>query len=283
MIYLILSILCSSLIFVLFSWFGKYKVDNLQAIVANYIVAGTLGWLPVSDGEFKGISQFGYWPLLVGILFITLFQLMAYITQKHGVSVVSVTVKMSFIIPIIAGVLIHHEVLSVVHILGIIAGALAVVLININPGSSNQNFSWIGPSILFLGSGLLDTLMKLVESNILNESNTGQFTSTAFGIACLLGILYTFFRVYIQKNTHWDLKSWVWGFALGIPNYGSIYFLLKALSSDWPSAVLYPINNVGIVLLSAILGYTLFKEKLTKWKWIGLLFAAISIFSLMSS
>ena len=43
MIYLILSILSSTAIFVLFKLFNKYNIDTLQAIVVNYFTAFAFG------------------------------------------------------------------------------------------------------------------------------------------------------------------------------------------------------------------------------------------------
>ena len=45
MIYLILSILFSTSLFVIFKLFHKYEVDNVKAIVVNYAVAFVLGFL----------------------------------------------------------------------------------------------------------------------------------------------------------------------------------------------------------------------------------------------
>lgn len=277
MIYLLLSIACSTFIFVLFSWFGKYKVDNLQAIVANYFIAGALGWLPLGGSveSPESLSDWSYWPLLIGILFITLFQLMAKITQDYGVNVVSVTVKMSFIIPAIFGIFLHQESITTIHVIGIVLGLGAVYFIN--KPESTSTLSWKLPLVLFLGSGLLDTVMKISEKNVVLPEHVATYTSTSFAIAGALGVLYFMYLVFIKKSKSWDTKSWIWGIALGIPNYGSIYFLLKALNGELPSALLYPINNVGIVAMSALIAWLGFRESFTKWKLWGLLLAGLTI------
>ncbi|TNE28419.1 MAG: DMT family transporter [Bacteroidetes bacterium] len=283
MIYLLLSIACSTFIFVIFKWFGKFNVNNLQAIVANYFIAGTLGWLPLSGSveHPESLLEWGVWPFAIGFLFITLFQLMAKITQDYGVNVVSVTVKMSFIIPILFGVWMHGERLSTFHIIGILLAILAVYSIN-KPEKSTGSFEWKGPLILFVGSGVLDATMKIVESGVAKENHLATFTSSAFAVAGILGVLYLLYSIYIQKKTTWDAKSWLWGIVLGIPNYGSIFFLLKALGGDFPSAILYPINNVGIVAISAVIARLFFAEYFTKWRIIGLVTAAFAILSLLN-
>lgn len=68
-----------------------------------------------------------------------------------------------------------------------------------------------------------------------------------------------------------------WSF-LGIPNYFSVYFLLKALKSNvLESSGIFTVNNVGIVMLSTVAGIVLFHEKLLRKNWIGIGLAIASI------
>lgn len=277
---LLFSILCSTIIFVLFTLFGKYKVNNLQAIVSNYFVAGTLGWLiyDAPDAPIDVIQSWSFWPLLIGVMFITLFQLMAEVTQRNGVNVVSVTVKMSVAIPVLSGLLFYAESLTALNYVGILIAFAAVYAINKKSGEKTAGkVAWFGLTALFLGSGLLDSFLKVIEHGIVDESHLAYFTSTAFGVAGILGVIWIAIRVFILKSLKLDRNSWLWGLVLGIPNYGSIYFLMRALNSDVPSAILFPINNVGIVALSALVALLAFRERITKWRFIGLVLAVVAI------
>ena len=62
------------------------------------------------------------------------------------------------------------------------------------------------------------------------------------------------------------------GIALGIPNFGSIYFLVLALrSGGMESSTIFPVNNVAIVMISTFLGILLFRERMLSeeldWHW----------------
>ncbi|KAB2814484.1 EamA family transporter [Phaeocystidibacter luteus] len=277
MMYILLSIVCSTIIFILFKLFSKYRVDNLQAIVANYFIAGTLGWLPLPQESIE-YTEWSIWPFVIGIMFITLFQLMAKVTQDHGVNVVSVTVKMSVVIPILSGILLLNDYIDIPQVVGILLALFAVYAINRPSGDAQRNNSgWVGLTILFIGSGLLDSFLKIIENGVVHENHLSYFTSSAFGIAGVLGVLFVIYKIYVQKSAKWSAKSWIWGLILGIPNYGSIYFLMKALGGEYPSAVLFPINNVGVVALSALAALLLFNERITKWRAIGLISAAAAI------
>ena len=75
-----------------------------------------------------------------------------------------------------------------------------------------------------------------------------------------------------------NFKNVLGGICLGVPNYFSIYFLLKALQHPMlTSASVFTINNVAIVMLSTLLGILLFKEVLSLKNWLGIGLAIISI------
>jgi len=98
MIDLALSVLFSSLIFVIFKFFERFKVQTLYAIITNYVVACLVGIL-----LYKGSISITTIPekdwfwgtFALGGLFIIVFNLMAVTAQKIGVSVASVATKMS--------------------------------------------------------------------------------------------------------------------------------------------------------------------------------------------
>ena len=92
--------------------------------------------------------------------------------------------------------------------------------------------------------------------------------------AFIAGLIILIFR----KETI-SKKDIIGGIYLGIPNYFSVYFLLLTLSSfNNNGAVVYPILNVGIIVLSSMASYILFKEKLIRLNIIGMILALIAIF-----
>jgi uncharacterized membrane protein len=51
--------------------------------------------------------------------------------------------------------------------------------------------------------------------------------------------------------------------------------VLKANAGN--SSAIIPINNMGIVLFSTVAGYLMFKEKLTKLNWLGIVISIAAI------
>ncbi|MEM8926872.1 MAG: DMT family transporter [Bacteroidota bacterium] len=280
MLDLALSVLCSSLIFVVFKLFAVYRINTLLAIVTNYMVACTCGWLfysqPISLLQLSSRPWF-LGTLLLGTFFIVIFTIMARSSQINGVGVTSVATKMSLIIPVLFAVLYYKDVLSIFQVLGILLALTAVYLTsfqqNVKP---SRRTLWL-PIMVFLGSGIIDTSIKFIQEGYLKDSEYAIFSSTVFGAAALSGLVFLGTSP-VNKTTPFSFKSVLGGICLGIPNYFSIFFLLRALNGDaLNSSSVFTINNVAIVLFSTLLGIVLFKEHLSPKNWLGVGLAVISI------
>jgi multidrug transporter EmrE-like cation transporter len=53
--------------------------------------------------------------------------------------------------------------------------------------------------------------------------------------------------------------------------------LLKVIGVGWEGSVVFPINNVSIIVLSTLIAILFFKEKLQKINSLGLAFALVAI------
>ena len=288
MIYLLLSILSSSIIFVVFKLFKRFEINTLQAIIVNYFIACSVGYFGfVEDANISEIPSKPWFlgTLILGLLFIIVFNLAAITTQRSGLSVVSVATKMSVAIPVLFGILYFNESAGILKIVGVILALIAVYLSSIKAktGIAIKKKNLIYPILVFIGSGLIDTLIKFIESGYVNKTDVALFSSTIFSVAGTIGILVLVFQA-ITGNLKITGKNIIGGVVLGIPNFFSIYFLVMALRNNgFDSSTIFTINNVAIVLVSTVLGIILFKEKLITKNWIGIALAIISILLVANS
>ena len=208
---LLLSILSSTLIFVVFKLFSRFKVNTLQAIVVNYFVACGTGLL-LYDGEIvlQKIPEYPWflYALALGSLFIGIFNLMAWTTQRSGLSVVSVATKMSVVVPILFGLLYYGESLGAIKLVGILLALVAVYLASVKTKSGlpidRKNILY--PAMVFLGSGVIDTSIKYLENTYVENNEVPLFSSTVFFSAAVIGISILFIQKIrgvftIQKPT----------------------------------------------------------------------------------
>ena len=281
MIYLLLSIIASTLIIVLFKLFEKYKANTIQAIVFNYYAAFFCGiFLYDSTIIITEItsSVWFYGAIALGFLFILIFNLMALTAQRNGLSVASVAAQMSVVIPIVFGIIVYKEQAGLQKIIGIIFALIAVYLTAVKSNTKfNLRQGLLLPFAVLIGSGIIDTSIKYIETTYLASNGIPIFSATIFGCAALIGTIILFIKS-LKKDFKFDFKSLLGGIILGVVNYGSIYFLLKALQYiGLESSSIFTVNNVAIVMLSTIVGLVLFKEHISKKNWIGIAIAIISI------
>jgi len=283
MIWLGLSILFSSILYVIFKLFTRFKVNTLQAIVVNYAVATCTGIYmsdnPVNLNEIKEAAWLP-WALFMGLLFISIFNIMALTAQRNGLSVAAVAGKMSLVIPVTIGFVAYNETAGWIKILGICIALLAVYFTTTrNYGLVSKPFeikNLLFPGILFLGSGVIDSILKHIEINFMKPELEATISATIFCAALLAG-LTILVRNYFTQGTRFEFKSILAGMVLGIPNYFSIIFIFKALAANDEASFVYPVNHVGTILLSTMLGLLLFKERLQVRNWIGILLAVGAI------
>ncbi len=286
MIYLIASIVLTAYLTLSFKVVERLQINNLQAIVFNYltcIVTGSLvnGSFPVNNYNLQ--QPWFKWALLMGFSFIVLFNIIAFSAQKIGVAITSVANKLSLVIPFLFSLYLYSEPYTLLKIAGVLVAVIAVIFTcwpkANQPSQTKPNYSiLLGiPAILFIGSGLLDTMVKYVEQNFLNDTNYDDYLVTAFATAGTIGstVLLVFFATGRQR---FSLKAVFAGIAIGVPNYFSIWCLMKVLKQyAGNSSAIFPIINMGIVLFSALMAMLLFKEHLSKINWVGVILSLAAI------
>lgn len=286
MIWLLLSIVASSLLYTFFKLFEKYNVPNDEAIFYNYITASALGVM--ASGTNTDMSTVFSEPwifhaVILGGLFIVSFNLIGITVRKVGMSVATVANKMSLVIPVLIGVYLYDEKMGMLKIMGIVLALAAIVMITFQPGAKDtggkKNYLlYLLPLVIFLWSGGTDAFIKFIQTVFINDNNRHLFVTFVFITAGLLSALFLLYGV-VKENRKLKAKSIVWGILLGFPNYGSMYFLVRALESgSMESSVVFPINNMLIVALSSVIAYLFFKEKITLQQFIGIIISMVSIF-----
>jgi drug/metabolite transporter (DMT)-like permease len=282
MIYILLSILLSSFLVISFKIFDRLKIKSSQAIVFNYFTASACGivlsYHEFSKFEFIYTDWFPY-IVLMGLLFISVFNIIAISVTRVGITPVSIAQKMSLIIPVAFSIYYYHEKLGLIKIAGIALALIAIWFTSKKDQSSDLSpqsslVRWAFPLIIFIGSGIVDVGIKLVESYYSKQADMNLVLTCIFGSAGIIGVITLLFR-----KEKIELKNILGGLCLGFVNYSATYFLIKALSNkDIESSVIFPVNNIGVIIFSTFVALFFFKEKINSLNWAGI---AISILSIL--
>jgi drug/metabolite transporter (DMT)-like permease len=278
---LILAIVFSSFLYLIFKLFTKYNINNSQAIVFNYIIAFSIGFLitpiPIRPETITTKPWF-LGSIFLGFMFIYVFNILGKTTQVNGISVASVSSKMAMIIPILFGITIFNENIGTYKILGILIALLAVYYTTKKEKGKAKSSNFKLPILLFIGAGIIDTSMNYIQYYFIKENEVSIFASTTFLFAFIFGVFFLLFKTLKEQQKIYG-KNILAGFLLGIPNYYSMFFLIKALQNkNLESATIFTLINIGVILLTTIFSILFFKEKLKPQNYIGILLAIIAVF-----
>ena len=288
MFYLLGSIILSSYLTLAFKVCERYQVNIFQAIVFNYVtcvVTGSLvnGSFPVNAEVIQ--TPWFKWACVMGVLFVSIFNMVGITAQKISVAVASVANKLSLIIPVVLSVYLYGEAVQGWKLAGVLLALVAVVLTcyqantkgSAKEASANK-WKYFLPFILFIGSGMLDALINHVQKLYVTEENKNAYLISGFLSAGVIGLTILLTQ-YITGRQKFAFKNLLAGIIIGVPNYFSIWCLVRFLKeSPWQSSASIPVNNMGIVLFSSVVAWLLFKEKLSRLNWVGITLSSVAIY-----
>lgn len=292
MFYLLLCILSSSVVLITFKFAERFQVNSFSAIVVNYLTACLAGFF-LANGKVSLLTEISpsnvIFMVLLGLLYIGTFNLMGASTRRAGVAITSVASKMSVIFPILFSVWIDSsDKLTFTKVLGIAIALVSVFLITYRKGElKSRGFDKYLPVLIFIGIGVIDSATKYAQMSFVTNDMNPVFNLATFGVAGVAGLLVLPFNSEAKQDLK-RAKSWILGAILGLANFGSMFFMIRALNSVSSSglalqgSILFGINSVGIVLICVLAGL-LFNEKPTKLNWLGFALSIVTIFVLAFS
>ncbi len=280
MIHLIFSILCSTSLLIIFRSLERFKIGLFHVIILNYITASALGMIVLKQSPityYLGMTRADWFFLtaLIGIILILMFFFIGFAAQKVGLTITTISTRMSVAIPMTFSMLYYNEPVSGLKWTGIVLAVVALVLTSVKEKSNDVSIGYLYiPVLLFLGMGSLDAIVKYVQHEHLIVGHSALFTGAAFTWAFGSGLIACLVKKTALK-TFFKPKVLLTGMILGACNFGSIFFLVNALNSRvFESSIVFGMNSIGIVILSVFFAIILFGEKLIWINWIGVGLAA---------
>ena len=255
------SILFNVLMIWVFKWSERFDAHRSLLISINYIIAATLSFL--FSGGLNLLNELNPSIILsaagIGLLFVLIFNFLAIGVNKSGVTPSVLAQKTSVALPVVAGILFFQESLSVLKVFGLLLTFPAIYLSNKSAKSTNLKGLWV-LAVIFLGSGLIDVLLTLIQSKIEDQHILPLFV-VMFGTAAIGGLLNTFIKGKQQDLNFWP--STKWGVVLGGVNFLALFSIIKSLNAkSIEASMFFPINNLGIIIVGALGGFLFFGEKL---------------------
>ncbi len=281
MLYLVLSIFCSTTNHLLFKAFGRYRINVLPAIVTNYLVCVLVGTLIMRPPVWDQVRLDAAWlPFAVvqGSLLIGSFFLMSVTTERNGVGIAALSARLSVIIPTAAAFFLYGDSAHPVKMAGIAIALVSLYLSVVERRGtvlSDQRVIHPFPVGLFLAFGVNLVLAKYVQAYHLEATAYAVYLTVSFLFAWLWGmaaLVRTRARIGIRAK---DLLA---GGVLGVNNYGSLFFLLKTIGTPgWESSVVFPTISASVMAFSFLGGYLIFGEGITRRKLMALAIGVVAV------
>jgi drug/metabolite transporter (DMT)-like permease len=275
MFFLILAIICSSSLALILKH-GHVKNANIAMLInGNYLTASliALGFILFKYGFHYSIEAVLFGAVL-GILLAGTFVIYSKAINLAGTALATVSARLSVLIPVLLSIMLFGESPNIKMIFGFLLALVTLYMFylslkNHNSGSTSKN-KYLYLLALLLGIGLIDFSMKLYEHKFLPEEK-GVFVFTIFFSAFIYTLVYL-----LVKKIKFDKSTYNLGLILGIPNVLSIHFLLAALSQV-PAIVVFPIMNIGVIVVTATAAYLIWKEKINLYGRIAIVLGIAAI------
>ncbi len=279
MIYILLSICCSVVVSIMLKLARRYHIDVYQAITWNYSMAIFLSWLFLKP-QLQNLQSAPFFTYsLLALLLPALFVILATSVRLSGIVRTDIAQRLSLLVPVIAAFFLFGEKVTALKLIGIILGFAALICSipwqNKNSVKRKSTNAWVYLLIVFAGMGVIDVLFKQIAAFTLLSYGTSLFI--VFVLAFIFAFIGLIFQV-LNKTMRFSWPHIFIGWVLGVANFGNILFYLKAhkaLASQ-PSTV-FSAMNIGVVVVGALTGMLVFKEKLSLLNKAGIVIAIIAI------
>lgn len=290
MIYLALSILFSVLLLINFRLFPKYDINTTQAISLNYIICFLTGLILMPKGQAFTLDLTQNWTwycLLLGVGFIITFLLSGLATQRMGMTATSLANNVSLVLPVLASLFLFNNEMKfdAVNYLGLGCAFVALILVSIKSetaaSASVQSVGVNGGLLIigvFLMYGITNTAINFLNLNYIPNPDLTIPVTLVMVLGAVVAGLCLFVYTLWKENKRPNRQTLIASVTLGIPNFLSFFLLILALTAFGNSgAFVYPIYNVGVILVSSLTGILFFKEKLSPLNYTGLGIAFLAI------
>jgi len=278
----IIAAALQAILFLLFRVFDKRNIALMPAIAVNYSVAAICGIVyapPWSAGDLDAL----WLPSMgIGILFVLGFFLTGLTAQRSGVAASTVASKMSIILTVIFTVLFHHERPGPLGWLGLGFASLGVLLVYwSNVSTRPASAIWL-PIILFVTTACIDISINMVQRSLLSASTVAVFPTLCLAFAGLLAWVIVA-RGGLAKHLQ-QPGVWIGGGLLGVANYGTLVFVVQALTySGLQASIVFPLISIGVILLGTSASMLLFNERLNRAQTIGIALAVVALALLIAA
>lgn len=271
--YLILAIFCNALISVVMRVSRHKTAHPLSMLAVNYMVCCLLSVLCAGQGALcvqgVGLGTVLWAGALSGGLYLLSFVLLHWNIRQNGVVLPSTFMRLGVLVPAVLAVVLFRETPGLAQLLGFVGALAAIGLLHFDDAAGPARSRW-GLLALLLAGGLTDVMAK-VYAYYGAPARSAQYLVCTFATALVLCL-----ACIVWKKQRFGRTELLFGLCIGVPNYVSSRFLLRAMDSV-PAVVAYPTYSAGAIVLITLAGLLVFHEKFTRRRLLALAVILLSL------
>ncbi len=201
--------------------------------------------------------------------------------ERGPLSYTNLIISCSMVVPALSGLVLYGEPVSAWQYMGI--GLMLVSFscaLEKNDLSTGMSPKWMLTCLgAFLCSGAVGVMQKL-HQNSPSKSELGMFLVIAFLVSSILSLGMTFYYktsepiTVLQKSKRTKFLVYSIGSGIGIALVNQINLYLAGVMA---AIILYPVINGASMILSTAAGVLLWKERLSKKQWFGIVTGGAAI------
>jgi len=260
MLYLLLAIASSAMVSIAMRLSEGRTTGKTSMLVVNYLTCLALAGYYMGFGRLlpreAGVGFAIGLGLFNGLLYLLGFVLLQVNIRLNGVVMSATFMKLGLLVPMVLSVGLFGEIPSLIQAVGFLLAVAAIILINFEREQTTMGFK-LGLILMLLAGGGGDAMSKVFEQ-MGNPALSEQFLFYTFTAALILCA-----ALAVYKKERPGLRDLFFGLLVGIPNYFSARFLLKALG-HLPAVIVYPTYSVATIVTVTLAGLVFFRERLGK-------------------
>ena len=279
MLYLILAVASSAAMALVLKCFREQRGNRYGILLGNYLTCVVISFLMLPD---KGQLGTGSWVTLLcgvggGVFFVLALVCMQSSIRANGAGLTAAFARLGLVVALGLSILLFGERPTVPQLAGAGLALGAILLLRTEGGAQARKKTGRGFGLLLLtlGAGGCADAMAKVFDVYGDRAQDRLYFFWLFVTAVLLcgGLLLA-----EKKRTGKGLVAgeFAAGVLVGIPNYFSSYLLLRAIQA-LPATVVYPSYSTATILLVMALSALLFRERLTKRQWPGVILILLAL------
>jgi len=276
MLFILLAICCSVGVAHTLKYAQKLGLPMYGVFTVNYFIGSVIALI---GGGFQLppalIWQLGGLAVAMGCLFIGTFAIYSMCIGRLGVSIAVTVMRLAAVLPTLGSLLFFDALPKPLQIGGIALAFLALpfatkekIELSDMKRMISSGFGW--GLFLFAAFGVTEFLFK-IQKELYPVQNSYQVLTIIFPTAFFIGLIYI-----IRHKQRITWKVALWGAILGTANLFSAFFFFNALKS-LPGVIAYPMNGIGVILLTAGSSIVLWKDIPSKRNLLCILLASISL------